>query len=280
MIKPTGLTRGHCECRSLEQTVPMLTDLLAFEVLERRPDEAVLQHPNTAWQLVVHEAADSNDKPHQTHYGVRVATPGELDAAFEYISARKERYGIKRVSKPHENHFARSVYFRDEGGNDWEIEYYDVVLAAGGRENASQPWAKLLPEERFPGRGYLPQALSHGTREAKDKDATVRFLTDVLGLQLAGGGRMSAYIKHHATPWYIVVIPQRGSAEHRLSPLNRFTLEVASPEEVEAAHQELASHGEDLGLTSLEAPREANGELSFILGDLDRNWWEISAKVA
>ena len=40
-----------------------------------------------------------------------------------------------------------------------------------------------MPEERFPGRGYLPQALSHGTREARDKEATVRFLTDVLGFR-------------------------------------------------------------------------------------------------
>ena len=34
-----------------------------------------------------------------------------------------------------------------------------------------------------------------------------RFLEEVLGLKIVGGGRMSTYIKHPDTPWYIVVLP-------------------------------------------------------------------------
>ena len=35
MLKPIGLTEGHYECRSLDETLPIFTDLLAAEVIER-----------------------------------------------------------------------------------------------------------------------------------------------------------------------------------------------------------------------------------------------------
>src|SRR5205814_47231 len=79
----------------------------------------------------------------------------------------------------------------------------------------------------FPGRGYVPQALTHGTLECHDKDASAAFYRDVLGLQIAGGGRISVYIKHPATPWYLVVLPMP-KRKNPLRPVNRFTLTLAS----------------------------------------------------
>ena len=55
MIKPTALKRAHYECKSLDETVPVLTDLLAFEVVRQGPGQATVKHPNTDWELVVHE---------------------------------------------------------------------------------------------------------------------------------------------------------------------------------------------------------------------------------
>ena len=37
MLKTTGLIAGHYECRSLAETLPIFTDLLAMEVVERKP---------------------------------------------------------------------------------------------------------------------------------------------------------------------------------------------------------------------------------------------------
>jgi catechol 2,3-dioxygenase-like lactoylglutathione lyase family enzyme len=267
MLKPIGLTHGHYECRSLGETLPVLTELCAMEVLERREGEAVLRHPNTAWNLVVHEGgAEAPDKPHNNHYGFRVAAPGEIDAAWKHLEASKERYGLKRVSRPQTAHFARSVYFGEPGGNTIEIEYYDPQAAAEGRSIARPHWQKPLGENAFPGRGYVPQALTHGTLECDDKDASTAFYRDVLGLEIAGGGRISVYIKHAATPWYIVVLPMK--RRHRLAPVNRFTLTLESPQAVEAAHRELASTP---GVTEIHDPEEG----SFLFSDLDANWWEV-----
>src|SRR2546423_13904665 len=99
MLRPIGLTHGHYECRSLDETLPVFTELLAMRVLERRNSQAVVQHPNTAWRLVVHEAgAESPDKPHNNHYGVRVARAGEGDAAHRHLGANQEGLRPRRIS--------------------------------------------------------------------------------------------------------------------------------------------------------------------------------------
>ena len=123
MLRPIALKRGHYECRALDETLPVLTDLLALEVVRRGPSQATLKHPNTDWELVVHEGDPGvTDKPHLHHYGVRVETRKEIAAAYDYLMSQKEKYGLPRISRPHENHFAHSVYFKEPGGNDWEIE--------------------------------------------------------------------------------------------------------------------------------------------------------------
>jgi len=280
MLKPVGLTHGHYECRALDETLPVLTGPLAMQVVERYDGCAVLQHPNTAWQLVVHEGGpDAPDKPHNNHYGFRVANPEEVEAAFAWIDANRERYGIKRLMKPRATHFARSIYLGEPGGNTLEIEYYDPRAAAEGRSIAAPHWDRLLSESDFPGRGYVPQALTHGTLECDDKEASVRFYRDVLGLQIVGGGRISSYIKHPATPWYIVVLPIPRRRKF-LSATNRFTLTVASAAEVREAHREFATAGKAAGITALEEVRERDGQTSFTFSDLDRNWWEVAANGA
>jgi len=265
MLKPVGLTHGHYECRSLDETLPVFTDLLAMRVVDRRDSQATVQHPNTAWKLVVHEGGpDAPDKPHNNHYGVRVAHAGETEAAFRYLDAHKQRYGL-RVAAPKAQHFATSVYFKEPGGNTLEIEYYDPKAAAEGRTIARPHWIRELAESDYPGRGYLPQALSHGTLECRDKEASAAFYKDVLGLEIAGGGRISTYVKHPATPWYLVVLPIP-KRKKPLRPVNRFTLTMASREDVEKAHRELK---EKVTVGEIQ-------DKGFLFSDIDENWWEVT----
>lgn len=271
MLKPTGLSHGHYECRRLDETLPVLTELCAMKVIQRGNGEAILQHPNTPWNLVVHEAGPgAPDKPHNNHYGFRVATEGEVDAAHDWLEANKDRYGLTRISRPQSAHFARSVYFGEPGGNTLEIEHYDAQAVAEGRTIARPHWDRALAEADFPGRGYIPQALTHGTLECDDKEASTAFYRDVLGLQIAGGGRLSVYIKHPSTPWYIVVLPMK--RRKPLSVANRFTLEVAGPDAVQAAHRALGSlHG----VTGIQGLQRQGESASFVFSDPDRNWWEV-----
>ena len=276
MLKPVGLINGHYECRSLDETLPIFTDLLALEVVERKEKEAVLKHPNTEWRLIVHEGGpNAANKPHTNHYGFRVGNSKEIPKAYEYLSDHKAQYKIKSVTKPHEAHFAYSVYFKEPGGNDLEIEYYNPAAIKHGRSIAAPHWKEPLSEEQFPGRGYIPQAMTHGTLNCDDKATNDRFLEEVLGLKIVGGGRMSTYIKHPDTPWYIVVLP----TTHRdyLSAANRFTLKVATPEEVENAHKEFSTNGKQIGINELWDLEGENGRAFFIFSDVSKNWWEVTS---
>src|SRR5258708_14050682 len=124
MLKPIGLTHGHYECRALDETLPVFTDLLAMNVVERANGEAVVQHPNTGWRLVVHEAGrGAPDKPHNNHYGVRGARVEGGDAAPAYLQSDKARYKLPPVSPPPPHHLPRSVYFQQPGGNTHAIEW-------------------------------------------------------------------------------------------------------------------------------------------------------------
>ncbi len=275
MLKPIGLTEGHYECRSLDETLPIFTDLLALEVVERKEKEAVVKHPNTEWRLVVHEGGpDAPNKPHTNHYGFRVGTSKEIPKAYEYISDHKAQYKIKSVTKPHEAHYAYSIYFKEPGGNDLEIEYYNPAAIKQGRQIAAPHWTTPLPEEKFPGRGYVPQAMTHGTLNCDDKETSDKFLEHVLGLSIIGGGRTSTYINVPSDPWYVVVLP----TTHRdyLSAANRFTLKLASAEEVADAHKEFSVSSKQNGITELWDLQE-NGRVSFIFADLNKNWWEVTS---
>jgi len=112
MLKTTGLIAGHYECRSLAETLPVFTDLLAMEVVEQKPREATLKHPNTDWRLIVHEGGpEAPEKTFDNHYGFRVGTHEEVEAAWKYIDAHKEQYHLSKITKPQSAHFAYSIYF-------------------------------------------------------------------------------------------------------------------------------------------------------------------------
>ena len=277
MLKTTGLIAGHYECRSLAETLPVFTDLLAMEIVEQKVGEATLKHPNTDWRLIVHAGGPSApDKTFDNHYGFRVGTHEEVEAAWKYIEANKEKYHVSKITKPQSAHFAYSIYFREPGGNHLEIEYYNPGGALHGRSHTAEHWDKPLTSERFPGRGYLPQAFTHGTLQCDNIERSRRFYVEVLGLEIAAGFNTAQYIKHPSSPWYIVVL-QRSPRQY-LAPVNRFTLQLGSPNEVEQAHREFAADGNSLGIGKLGKVETTNGTVNFIFSDMDKNWWELTAK--
>lgn len=282
MIRPVAFTEAHMECRFLSETLPVLCELLAFEKIAERPGEAVLKHPNTAWRLVVHEGgAGAPPKQMHNHFGVRVENPKEVDAAFAYLQAHKERYGLKQIGQPGYSHGSYSLYFVEPGTNGWEIECYEAVLRKerewsrlGGVR--APHWRSPWPAERFPGRGYVPQGFTHGTLACGDVERSAEFYANVLGLEVYRANERVVYVKCPETPSY-VVCAERPSWK-QFSPAFRFTTAVSSNEEVAAAHRALAARGAESGVTELGELEWRDGAAAFLLRDLDRNWWEIATR--
>jgi len=224
MIKPIGLISGHYESRSLKQSIPILTELLALEIVSEKAREVTMKHPNTDWLLVVHEGRpDAPDKPRLNHYGVRVATNQETDNALEYLKARKEQLHLK-VDKTQNRHMAYSVHFVEPGGCWWEIESYEDGVKKNLARNVSNPWKTPLLPERFPGRGYIPQAMTHGTIGCINLEASRRFYREVLGLDVVApyhSNNKPHYIKHPSTPWIRGSVHQCYIADAGYDPLRQ-----------------------------------------------------------
>ena len=281
MLKPISLSATHMECRSLKESVPVLTDLLAFEKLAEQTAEVKLKHPNTDWILYVHESGgEAPAKQMHNHWGVRVATSGEVDAAYEYLTANKEKYGIKQIGKPLYNHGSYSLYFLEPGTNGWEIECYESALR---KQSMAQKfggvyaphWARPYPAERFTGRGYVPQGFTHGTLAAADLEVSRKFYTDTLGLEAHQANPNVFYIKHPNTKCYVVCAKRQDFK--RFSPNFRFTVTLASQDEVAQAHDRLKASQKELGISDLGDLQTSGSVSSFLLSDPDSNWWEVAS---
>ena len=103
------------------------------------------------------------------HWGVRVVSPEEVDRAYDYLLAHK---ADSTNSAPSANRPGAMAPIPAISSNPaaigWEIECYEAFnrkQATAERFGAVKTahWDQLLPEERFPGRGYVPQGFTHGT---------------------------------------------------------------------------------------------------------------------
>lgn len=279
VIRPTGLVHGHCECRYLDETVPVLCNVLALDELERDGDAAVLKHPNSGWKLIVHQAgAEVKDKPERNHYGVRVSNNQEVDNAYRYLLANRDKLHLKKVVKRKERDGSYSMFFVDPGGNYWEIESYENRHKAGLPEHIAYPWKAKLTEERLPGCGYIPQALTHGTMECTDLAASIRFYKEGLGLDvITHVPTVRPHdVKHPSTPWYVVSLEVPLRNKHYQTPRQRYTLTVESATALAEAHREITARRDEFGAASIAEIEEVPGGESFLISDLDRNWWEIA----
>jgi len=282
-VESIGIVKGHYECSDLDRTVPVLSELLALQVVARAERQATMKHPNTDWLLIVHESGpDAPDKPFRNHYGVRVTDNREVDRAYEYLMSRKSELGLKKVVMRNERAGSYSVYFVEPGGNYWEIESYEHRYQAGLPYDVAYPWKKPLTEEEFPGRGYIPQAFTHGTIECNDWESSVRFYKQGLGLDVVTHvvTPKPHNVKHPAHPWYVVSLEVPERSRKYLGPLQRFTIAVASSEKLAEARASLRAQREEFAIAEIGAIQDTPDGQSFLLCDLNRNWWEIAYEEA
>jgi hypothetical protein len=118
------------------------------------------------------------------------------------------------------------------------------------------------------------ETLSHGTVECSDMVATRRFLTEFLGLDIHRPVKEAQYM-YKGGPWTVVCVCVDGGEAKDQSQDNLFKLAVATPGEVDAAHDAAERLREQYGIRKVDPVTERGGLRSFRLQDLNYTWWEI-----
>jgi catechol 2,3-dioxygenase-like lactoylglutathione lyase family enzyme len=129
VIAPVMIDRGTCATRDLAVTRRFLEEVLGMQCVRVATDRLMARHRTDGdraayWVLEVQQVeAIRHPQSVVNHWGLFVKTQGEVDRAFDLLSARQTEYRIKRVQKPRNNHASYSFYFEDLDSNWWEIEY-------------------------------------------------------------------------------------------------------------------------------------------------------------
>jgi catechol 2,3-dioxygenase-like lactoylglutathione lyase family enzyme len=116
--------------------------------------------------------------------------------------------------------------------------------------------------------------LSHGTIECQDTLTSRRFYQEVLGL---GSVRPLAEAQYlwSGGPWSLVCVAI-GDEPKPQGVENRFCLRVETAAEVDAARAAALDAQAEHRIREIGPIGERDGIRSFVLHDLDGNWWEIS----
>ena len=84
-----------------------------------------------------------------------------------------------------------------------------------------------------------------------------------------------AYIKHPETKHFIVCARRDDLTVN--PPSFRYTLDVASPQDLAEAHRWVSDHRAEYAINEVHDIETSGDTSSFLVRDPDMNWWEIAA---
>jgi catechol 2,3-dioxygenase-like lactoylglutathione lyase family enzyme len=121
--------------------------------------------------------------------------------------------------------------------------------------------------------GAWTLALSHSTLECKEIEPTRRFYSEFLGLETLRRGDLAIWFRCGGG-WMVASVC---TSEKQVSlPIeSRWCLDMASPAEVNEAHEEALQLADEYGIQEVLPVTQEGGYRAFSLRDLDGNWWEI-----
>lgn len=118
-----------------------------------------------------------------------------------------------------------------------------------------------------------PYALTHGTCECYDLQATRKFYEEFLGMECIRhappGMVMRCGMKFH------IVCLEVGDAVRPCTISNHWGLDVRTRKEVDIAHTRLNELKDVYGIKTIMPVQQQHGVYSFYFEDMNHIWWEI-----
>ncbi len=115
---------------------------------------------------------------------------------------------------------------------------------------------------------------SHGTMDCRNPEKTQRFLRGFLGVRSVRKSKGTQYVWLGGR-WFIACLRVGEGVPARQGPGYRFGLLVATPGEVDAAHDAALAQQAEWEIREVQPVRTDGDTRTFALQDLDGNWWEI-----
>jgi catechol 2,3-dioxygenase-like lactoylglutathione lyase family enzyme len=118
-----------------------------------------------------------------------------------------------------------------------------------------------------------PYALTHGTLECYKLKNSRRFYEKFLGLECVQHGPRTIAVRC-GFKFHIIAV-EVGDQLKPVGYLNHWGVDVATREEVDAAHAAATAMKDQYGIGKITEPVTQHGVYSFYIEDVDHNWWEV-----
>ncbi|HTW89121.1 MAG TPA: VOC family protein [Candidatus Binataceae bacterium] len=114
------LSHGTLESRDLAASRKFYEEFLGLTVVEMSPIALCLRLGGNH-TLVVVKTNHEHTMPFVNHNGLDVSTPERVDACYRTVMEQKDAWGLRKITRPKEQHKSYSFYFWDADENCWEI---------------------------------------------------------------------------------------------------------------------------------------------------------------
>ena len=116
----TFLSHGTLESRDIEKTRQFYEECLGIETIRTSPISLMVRLGGNNTIAVVHNVRKA-EMPVLAHNGLDVPSREDVDHCYCILDQDKEKWGIRKITKPSDQHGTYSFYFLDLDDNWWEI---------------------------------------------------------------------------------------------------------------------------------------------------------------
>jgi catechol-2,3-dioxygenase len=120
VLKLKFLSHGTLESADIEKSKRFYQEFLGLEVVQTSKISLMIRLGNTNTITVVYSPR-RKAMTMLNHNGLDVATREEVDECHRILEEKKETWGVKKVTRPADQHGTYSFYFSDVDDNWWEI---------------------------------------------------------------------------------------------------------------------------------------------------------------
>jgi catechol-2,3-dioxygenase len=114
------LSHGTLESRDLEKSRAFYEQCLGLDVIKTSPVSLMIRLGGDNTIAVVHNKR-KEEMSLLNHNGLDVDTREQVDECHRLLESVKEQMGIRKITKPSDQHGTYAFYFTDPDDNWWEI---------------------------------------------------------------------------------------------------------------------------------------------------------------